>query len=240
MEKLIIAHRGASGYEKENTLAAFQKAVELGADMVEFDVRRTRDGELVVIHDSKVEGQKICELSYEEVKNISKRLGFGVPKLEELLVLLKNKIKLDIELKEEGCETETVELALRYFDKSEFIMTSFKKNSLRIVKKKFPDIRTGLLLGGRGETGKIFRAYLDGLFSFGAAKKIDADYILPQWTLAILPFYLMMLQCIGLPVIVWTVDRQKTAARFLKHKNVAGIITDYPDLLYRRKENRKY
>ena len=228
---MIIAHRGAAGYEKENTLAAFQKAVELGADMVEFDVRRTRDGKLVVIHNPEIEGRKICELNYEELESISSQLGFRVPKFEEILAMLKNKIKLDIELKEEGYETEAVKLTLRYFDKSEFIMTSFKKDSLRIIKKKFPAVRTGLLLGGKGETGKIARAYLDGLFSFRAAKKIGADYILPQWPLAILPFYLRMLRCTRLPVIVWTVDGQKAATRFLKRKNVVGIITNYPNLL---------
>jgi glycerophosphoryl diester phosphodiesterase len=230
-KKIIVAHRGAAGYEKENTLAAFQKAIKLGADMVELDVRRTRDGELVVIHDAEIGERKICGLDYKEVNNISQQAGFCVPRLEEVLKLLQGKIRLDVELKEEGYESEVIGSILKYFDKSEFIVTSFKKKILKTIKEKFPDIKTGLLLGGRGESGKIIPAYFDGLFKFKKVKELGADYILPQWLLAIMPFYLKALRCTGLPVIVWTVDNKKRAARLLRYKNVAGVITDYPDRL---------
>lgn len=230
-KKLIIAHRGASGCAKENTLEAFQEAVERGADMVEFDVRRAGDGALVVIHDQEIGGRKIGDLTYEALNNISKDLGFHVPRLEEALALLKGKIKLDVELKEAGYEAEVIAQILKYFSQEDLIVTSFKKNSLRAIKNKYPEIKTGLLLGGRGESGKIIPAYFDGLFKFKNARKLGVDYVLPQWPLAILPVYLKKLRRTGVAVIVWTTANKKMAKKFFKNQNVSGVITDYPELL---------
>lgn len=68
----VVAHRGASGYAPENTFAAFDKAVQMGADYIELDVHRSKDGELVVIHDSTVDrttdgSGKVGELTVEEL-----------------------------------------------------------------------------------------------------------------------------------------------------------------------------
>src|SRR5574343_329957 len=96
----IIAHRGASGYAPENTLEAFEKAIVLGADMIEFDVIRTKDGELIVMHGDKINNQKISDLNYSEIKAINP----AIPKLTEVLEAFKNRIEMDIELQERGYE----------------------------------------------------------------------------------------------------------------------------------------
>lgn len=97
---LVIAHRGAWGKTGQNTLAAFEAAIDLGADVIEFDVRRTRDGRLVVHHDARAAGVATSRLDYEE---LSARVGGSRPPLlEEVLELAQGRIAVDVELKEAG------------------------------------------------------------------------------------------------------------------------------------------
>jgi glycerophosphoryl diester phosphodiesterase len=123
----IVAHRGASAEAPENTLAAFERAIEVGADMIEFDVRRDSDGRLVVSHDPIREP------------------GPQVPTLEETLRLTQGRIQLDVELKEPGCERDAIDQLLRYFPPSEFCITSFLSPALRETRAIHPGIRTGLI-----------------------------------------------------------------------------------------------
>ncbi len=129
----IVAHRGASQEAPENTLAAFAKAIEIGADMIEFDVRRASDGRLVVSHDP-----------------VRKRAP-ELPTLEETLRLTQGRIQLDVELKEPGCERDAIDLLLRYFPLSDFCITSFLAPTLRATRAIHPGIRTGLIFAIWGE-----------------------------------------------------------------------------------------
>jgi glycerophosphoryl diester phosphodiesterase len=122
---LVVAHRGASAVAPENTLEAFEKAIELGADMVEFDVRRAADGALVVSHDA-VDATTAREL----------------PRVAEVVDLCAGRIALDVELKEPGLEEEALRLLER-----DFVVTSFIDEVVATVKRLRPDVRTGLLLG---------------------------------------------------------------------------------------------
>ena len=88
--KMVCAHRGASGTHPENTAAAFDQAVRLGAEMLEFDVRRTADGELVVIHDATVDRTTngtgaVAELSFAEIRALDAGAGEQVPTLDEAM-----------------------------------------------------------------------------------------------------------------------------------------------------------
>jgi glycerophosphoryl diester phosphodiesterase len=122
----IVAHRGASSEAPENTLAAFEKAIEVGADMIEFDVRRATDGRLAISHDPiRKPGQQ--------------------PALEDTLRLTQGRIQLDVELKEPGCERDAIDLLLRYFTREEFCITSFLASTLCETRAIDPGIRTGLI-----------------------------------------------------------------------------------------------
>ena len=123
----VVAHRGASFEAPENTLAAFARAIEVGADMIEFDVRRAPDGELVISHDP--------------VRGLAPEL----PTLEDTLRLTQGRIQLDVELKEPGCERDAIDLLLRYFPLSDFCITSFLATALRETRAINPGIRTGLI-----------------------------------------------------------------------------------------------
>ena len=115
----IIAHRGAVSFAHENTLEAFEAAVQIGADAVEFDVRRTFDGVLVIHHDATLPGKRrlVANATYEELKLSGARRGYHIPTLEETLHHLCGRIALDIELKEAGFEREGLIVPSRHFSK---------------------------------------------------------------------------------------------------------------------------
>lgn len=127
MIKKIVAHRGASAEAPENTLEAFARAIELGADMVEFDVRRDASGTLKISHDA--------------IRGPADQL----PTLEDTLRLTQGRIQLDVELKEPGCERDAIAQLLRYFTLDQFCITSFLPGALRETRAVDPGIRTGLI-----------------------------------------------------------------------------------------------
>jgi glycerophosphoryl diester phosphodiesterase len=131
---LVVAHRGASLLAPENTLAAYEKAIEVGADMIEFDVRQTVDGVLVAVHDP------LPPARYEDLQP-------QPPRLEEVVSLCAGRIALDVELKDHGYEEE----ALRTVAPAEHIVTSFLPGVVAEAKRLRPDVRVGLLLAAGAE-----------------------------------------------------------------------------------------
>jgi glycerophosphoryl diester phosphodiesterase len=127
----VVAHRGASHEAPENTLAAFAKAIEIGADMIEFDVRRAPDGSLVISHD-----------------RVRKAARPAI--LEDALRLAKGRIQLDVELKEPGCERDALQLLLQYFAIGDFCITSFLPAVLRETRAIHPQVRTGFIFATWG------------------------------------------------------------------------------------------
>ncbi|MGP0073089.1 MAG: glycerophosphodiester phosphodiesterase [Bryobacteraceae bacterium] len=149
----IVAHRGASAEAPENTLEAFAKAIEVGADMIEFDVRRDLSGALRISHDP------IFDLALE------------LPTFEETLRLAQGRIQLDVELKEPGCERDAIDVLLRYFPLDGFCITSFLAPSLREIRAIHPRIRTGL----------IFASWNSGVRAI--CQSADCDVLVAQYRL---------------------------------------------------------
>ena len=111
--------------------------------MIEFDVRRTKDQALIVHHDELMEGEPVKELTYDEISKMAVRRGFSISTFEEVLKFVSGRIKLDVEIKEEGYEKEVVELLLKYFKKDQFVVTSFYDSCIRKIKDVYPETRTG-------------------------------------------------------------------------------------------------
>src|SRR4030066_1210555 len=112
---LRIGHRGARAYEPENTLRSFRKALEIGVDAIEFDVRKTRDNHLIVIHDADVKRTTngkglVADLTLKQIKELSTEKNEKIPTLEETLNFIDAKTKMLIELKETGYEQQILEL----------------------------------------------------------------------------------------------------------------------------------
>ena len=221
---MIIAHRGASSLAKGNTVESFEKAITCGSDMVEFDVRKTKDSIFIVYHDKLIHDKLISELKYQQVKKIDA----DIPTFEEILKLTQGKIKLDVELKEEGYETKIVEMLLRYFKENEFVITSFNDNSLRKIKNSYPHLKVGLLLG-KDKPKKLIATRISELFPIKRAIHAKADFLAPHWKLLRWGF-LRRAKNNNKPVFVWTVNDEKMMKVFLKDDRIEAIITDKPDL----------
>jgi len=225
---MIVAHRGASSLARENTIESFKKAIEIGVDMIEFDVRRVRDQVLIVHHDELMAGKPVKELTYDEISKMTIRQRFSVPTFEEVLKCTSGKIKLDVEIKEEGYEKEVVELLLRYFKKDEFVITSFLDSCIRKIKDDYPDINAGLLLGVSKPKNFILTR-ISEFFPHKRCKEAKADFLVPHRRLLWVGF-LDRAKRENKPVFVWTVNDEKMIWKLLHDERIAAIITDKPDL----------
>jgi len=225
---MIIAHRGASSLARENTVESFNKAIEIGVDMIEFDVRRTKDQALIVHHDKLMEGKPVKELTYDEISRMATGQGFSIPTFEEILKYTSGKIKLDVEIKEEGYEKEIVELLLKYFKKDQFVVTSFYDSCVRKIKEDYPDIKTGLILG-TSKPKNFILTRLSEFFPHKRCREAKADFLVPHWRLLWFGF-LDRAKRANKPVFVWTVNDQGRIWKMFHDGRIDGIITDKPDL----------
>jgi glycerophosphoryl diester phosphodiesterase len=233
MTPVIIAHRGASYLaEYENTLDAFQLAIDIGADYVEFDVRRTKDKKLIVVHDADFDGTLYSDLSYDEICALTEPLNYTIPLLIDVLKLCQGRIKLDIELKEGGYEKQVVMLVRDMFHYDQFMMKSFDDNVVARIKLIDPDIKAGLLIGMESADAKRrFNEY----FPERRLKLCNADFVSPYYSLATREFIHRMRRH-NKEVYIWTVNGIKNLEKYVRAKP-DGIITDMPDgALYVRRD----
>jgi glycerophosphoryl diester phosphodiesterase len=166
---LVVAHRGASAEQPENTLRAFEAAVDLGADAVEFDVRMSADGHAVVVHDPAVDRTTdghglVRDLTLVELKGLRVRSPNGreggdqeeIPTLEETLALLSGRVAVDVEIKNipgepdhDADRQDVVDATLRALDRAGFsgavLISSFNPSSIAHARAAAPDVPTGLL-----------------------------------------------------------------------------------------------
>jgi glycerophosphoryl diester phosphodiesterase len=210
----VFAHRG--GHHEgppENTFAAFERAVELGADAIELDVRRSADGELVIFHDAKLGRDPVAKLTAPE---LSERAGYEVPTLAAVLAWARGRIRLDVELKEDGY-VELVAAPLSRFHAAggELLVTSFLDPVLVRLAGLAPAVPRGLLIGMTA-IGAVRRARSCAAAAIVVQARLASDRLLHE-------AYAAGLQC-----IVW--DALETAgdhARFLHDPRIDGVITDH-------------
>jgi glycerophosphoryl diester phosphodiesterase len=217
---LKIGHRGAKGYAPENTLAGFKKAISLGVDAIELDLRRTKDGKIVVFHDKglkrlcKVKG-KVADKTLEELKKLRVK-GEQIPTFEEVLKFAKGKVKLDVEIKIKDIEEDVVKLLRKHGMVSSVVFVcSFYPGVLGKVKELCPKIETCFLFSKK---------------PLGLEKIVDfyrIDAIGPVWGRATKKMFAMARKK-GLKFYVWTVNSKRLIEKYKKWK-IDGIISDYPD-----------
>lgn len=235
MRSSIIAHRGACApTTHENTLEAFQNAIDLGADFVEFDIRRTKDRQMIVVHNPDIDGISIRSLTYREICSITAKQGYQIPLLKDVLALCKGKIKLDIELKESGYEQEVIHLVQRHFDYSEYMMKSFIDQCVLRIKEFDPNITAGLLIG---TTRNTFIHRLNEYFPLRRLHACKADFISPYFKFLTWGFVWRM-HLHNKPIYVWIVNSEKRIKHAFKH-HADGIITDCPDYALKLRANLK-
>ena len=228
-ETKVMAHRGASTEAPENTMAAFQKAIDDMADYIELDVQLTNNGEVIVMHDSNAYrttgvDANIVNMTYKEVKTLDagswfsdEYVGENVPSLKEVLELTQGKIKLNIELKPTdngiALAKNTVRLIEKYNMVNDCVITSFSESALKAVKTYNQEIKVGYILSAA--YGDFYDMKNVDFFSVNAAflskRTIDA------------------IHNSGKRVYAWTVNN-KESIKNLTNKGVDGIITDNPVL----------
>jgi len=220
---LIIGHRGAKNVAPENTLKSFKKAIELGADFIEFDMHLSKDREIIIMHDediSTITGKQglIKNMTLEELKKLDCGEGEKIPTLTEVIEIAKGKIGLQCEVKSQGL-TEQLVKSLRansLIDSS--LISSFIFKELVQLRKIEPNLKIGLLLSDR-------------LLSFKAMKK-QIQKAIKEKFYSIHPFYKGIKRKIvkfihenNLKIIAWTVDSKAAMKRLIKI-GVDGIITN--------------
>ncbi|TRX35271.1 glycerophosphodiester phosphodiesterase [Flavobacterium sp. ZT3R18] len=224
MNKILkIGHRGANGYEPENTLVSFQKAIEMGADGIELDVHLSLDGHLIVIHDETIDRTTngkgtVNQLLLQELKSFRINIQYEIPTLEEVFELVNKRCFINIELKNQDTAEQVVQLIEHYIsDKNwnydHFLVSSFDWNALQQVRFLSEDIRIGVLT----ETD------MDLAISF--ARFIKAEALHPAFQL-LTNEYTAKIQEKGILVFPWTVNNKDDIQK-MKSFKIDGIITDF-------------
>lgn len=226
MNTQIIAHRGASYLANhENTMEAFQIALDIQSDCIELDVRQTLDKVLIVFHDEEFKGVSVKTLTYKEINTMSEDLDYRIPTLEEVLLLCQKRIHLLIELKEAGYEKRVLSMVNSIFSYDEYSIQSFLDIVVRRVKKIDANVNTGLLIGAKQAD---FSTRFNEYYPARRLKECHADFISAYYLLATTDFMLRMKHS-GIPFYVWTVNEPKSITHFLEAE-ADGIITNRPDV----------
>jgi glycerophosphoryl diester phosphodiesterase len=228
---LIVAHRGATGTAYENTIAAFEAAIRLGADLVECDLRRTADGSYLIHHDPTVGRAAIARCTSSEVRKKASALGYEIPTLHELLEVISGRIGLDLELKEDGYEAAVVNLLLKHTSPDQFVITSFHPGSIKTVKACFPDVRCGILLAKPSSRHRSMGVDEQSRLLTGL-RQLGADFVAAHWK----HIQLGALLDDALPTWVWTVNERSALERCLSDKRIEAVITDEVELALARRD----
>lgn len=233
---VCYAHRGARAYAPENTLLAFDLAFDVGADAIECDVQRSRDGQLVIIHDGTVNRTTngaglVAGLSFEELRALdagrAARLPQRIPTLDETLALVRRRggsINLEIKgesVAESVATAESVGPVLAGLDeafRARVLVSSFEHEAARLLKERLPWLRVGALYGGRAWRRRDMVA---------PALDMGAEAIHPGVGL-VTGDLVRRAHDAGLRVNVWTANRWNTIRRLIEWE-VDGIFSDYPE-----------
>ena len=224
----IIAHRGASRYAPENTMAAFERAIADGAEWIELDVLETSDGEVVVAHDrdlKRVGGVplSIADSTYEELRQVDIGSWFGpefadqrIPLFADVLELCKGRIGIVIELKYFGrdvrLEERVVELVEAADMTDEVVVMSLNYGGVQKMRSLRPDWRLGLITA----------------VAIGNLTTADADFFAVSGNLAT-ALFVREAHAAGKDVYVWPIDERIEKARMIS-RGADGLITYDPAL----------
>jgi glycerophosphoryl diester phosphodiesterase len=227
----VIAHRGDHRQAAENSLAAFDAAIHGGCDMIETDLRRCRDG-IVMFHDAQAGGRPLAALSRREIRDAT---GILPPGLDDVVERCRGYIGLDLELKEEGLEAEVLDAVRPFFGPDEFLISSFRSEILRTVRRLDGVVRTGLLsdrglagLAGLVPSGSLGPDVRTAGDILAAMRECGADYLIPD---ALDDELITHAADVGAALILWDANTADRISAALSLPAVAGVITDRPDLM---------
>jgi glycerophosphoryl diester phosphodiesterase len=213
----IIAHRGASGYEYENSRAAFRRAVMLDADGVELDVHATRDGGIVVHHDHEIPGYgPIGQLTLSEVRQARLRNGEALPLLGEILELMGDRdVWVEVKTLPESCDQELLSVLDGGPAPGRYAVHSFDHRIVRRLGTARPELRRGILLS----------AYLED--PVAAMRAVGATTLWQEWQ-QVDRDLVRRVHDAGSTIVAWTVNDIGDLERMAR-LGVDGLCGNYPD-----------
>lgn len=219
---IIIGHRGAMGYETENTLLSFQKALDLFVDMIEIDVYVIKTGEVVVFHDKTLKRlasslENIEDLTLEEVKNINLIGNHQIPTLVEVIEFINKRVPINIELKGNKTALPTQKIIEKY-QNHHFLISSFNWDELTVFRKLNAKIPIAVL------------SEQNHLNAIHIAKKLKAIAINP-WFFTLTKHEVEEIQSNGLQVYTYTVN-EITDIKEAIYFGVDGMFCNYPDRIH--------
>ncbi len=217
----VVGHRGAAGLEPENTLRSLRRAIELGVDAVEVDVRLTRDRHLVIMHDETVDRTtngtgRVDEMTLEEIRALDAGMGERVPTLEEVLSFVKGRVFLYVELKVPEAAGPAARLVDSYGMLDDVLFISFLDEALASCASAAPGCHRGLIYFK--PPGRILEA-----------KRMGAEAVLPYYRLAT-EKAVAFAKRLRLHVTAWTIDDPALAEK-LWARGVDAVATNRPDLI---------
>ncbi len=221
---VVVGHRGACGHAPENALASFEKAIELGVDMIELDVRLCTSGELVVIHDKRVDRTTnghglVSEKTLVQLQQLDAGDGQQIPTLRRVFDCVNRRVKIDIEMKEPVAR-EVAQLIEEYVQEKgwecdDFLVTSYDHNEVKLFKQLCPAVPTGAIISG---VPVRFASFVEDA---------NADVVI-AYNETINPAMIENTHERGKQIFVFTVNESAEIKQLIDW-GVDGIISDFPD-----------
>ncbi len=222
-----IGHRGVRGYASENTLASFKKSLEFDIDMVELDVLVCATGELLLMHDYRIDRTTdgvgyLQEKTFQELRALDAGNGEKIPTLQEVFDLLDRKVKVNIEMKGERAARPVANAIKTYIKQcgwreDDFLVSSFNHYELREFSALCPNIKVGAIIAGI-PIGYAECAQKVNAYSIHLSKEFINKALVDNAHQR------------GIKVFVYTVNEPQDIEK-VKVLGVDGIFSDYPDRL---------
>ena len=234
LHPLVCAHRGRSGVAPENTMAAFEAAIDAGADFLELDVRRTADGEIVCIHDAVVDRTTdgsglVAEMLLAQVRALDAGswkgdtfAGQRIPLLREVLETIAPRIVMDIEIKDRGIAPQVVDLVREADALRRVTIVSFDTGDLRAAKDAEPALACGLITSGPAQDSPEATDELITSALAAGANFVSCAH--PKVTATLV----RVCRLAGLGIMAWTMD-EPADLRLMIDLRVDALVSNYPE-----------
>src|SRR5216684_4169945 len=233
--RLSVSRRVTNASSRSDGLPAaerYTRAIAMGVDFVEIDIRRTPDGAFISYHDDHTpSGRAVRDLTYAALEN---ELGDELLKAGDVLEMVDGKVGLHVDVKEEGYEADVVRFIQTGCTRSEVVFTSGDV-PIRAIKEQFPNVKTGLSLGDDLDGAPPWRylqVRLSELYPRARLQQSHADFAAVHQRLARIRVLDYCARA-NIAAWVWTVDPEADIESFMRDPRVAVLITDRPDIALR-------